>query len=156
MDDKLLIDNLKRFHAAADTSNFNVLDFVSAFGSPLYALAYSKLFWPDFIEFEGMIFLKENVEDEEDRSRIRTALARSSTPKEVERSFNQFMIPDIFFSAGLGTTNGDENLCLAERMVEMWEARLARLFPGRTLVVELELPQQSKEGPTIIVYQSKG
>ena len=44
MSDKLLIDHLKEFHAKADTNNFNVLDFVSAFGNPLEALAYSYLF----------------------------------------------------------------------------------------------------------------
>jgi hypothetical protein len=154
MRDEFLVDHLKEFHAGANTSNFNVLDFVSAFGSPLYALAYSKLFWPDFVEFEGMIFLKENVEDEEDRSRIRGALAKFSTREEVERSFNQFMIPDIFFSAGLGTTTGDENLSLAERMAEMWVARLARLFPNKKCAVELQLPEDTGEGPTIVVYQA--
>src|ERR1700722_17834197 len=100
MCEKVLIDHLKEFHAKADTSNFKVLDFVSAFGSPLEALAYSYLFWPDFVEFEGMIFLKALIEDEEDRSQIRRALAKFPTRKEVEQSFNQFVIPDSFFSAG--------------------------------------------------------
>jgi hypothetical protein len=154
MEDTLLVDYLKNFHAAADTRNFNVLDFISAFGDPLHALAYSKLFWPDFIEFEGMVFLKEQVEDDEDRSKIRAAIAKYPTRKEVEQSFNQFMIPDTFFGAGLGTTNDNENLWLAERMVEMWQSRLAKLFPDRTLIVELELPEHSQEGPTIVVYQA--
>jgi hypothetical protein len=154
MRDRLLIDHLKEFHKKADTSNFNVLDFVAAFGSPLDALAYSKLFWPDFLEFEGMIFLKDFVEDEEDRSRIRSALSKLSTPREVEQSFNQFMIPDAFFSAGLGTTTDEENIYLAERISEMWEARLARLFPNKKCVVELQLPDQTKEGATIVVYQA--
>lgn len=154
MRDKLLIDHLKEFHAKADTSNFNVLDFISAFGSPLYALAYSKLFWPDFVEFEGMIVFGGNVEDEEDRSRIRSALSQFPTRREVEQSFNQFMIPDIFFSAGLGTTTDEEDIYLAERIAEMWEARLARLFPHKKCVVELQLPDETKEGPTIVVYQA--
>ena len=154
MRDESLIDHLRELHAGADTGNFNVLDFVSAFGSPLYALAYSKLFWPDFVEFEGMIFLKESIGDEEDRSRIRGALARFPTRKEIEQSFNQFLIPDIFFSAGLGTTTDDENLYLAERLAEMWEARLARLFPDRKCAVDLQLPEDTGEGPTIVVYQA--
>jgi len=154
MRDELLIDHLKEFHAKADTSNFNVLDFVSAFGSPLEALAYSYLFWPDFIEFEGMIFHQSCIEDEEDRSRIRVALSEFSTRKEVEQSFNQFMIPDAFFSAGLSTTTEEENVYLAERIAEMWEARLARLFPNKKCVVELQLPEETKEGPTIVVYQA--
>jgi hypothetical protein len=154
MDDELLIGHLRKFHVDANTSNFNVLDFVSAFGGPLYALAYSKLFWPDFVEFEGMIFLKENVEDEEDRSRIRLALAKFPALKDVEQSFNQFTVPDSFFSAGLGTTSDDENSELAARIAGMWKARLARLFPDRKCIVELEGPEENGEGPTIIVYQA--
>lgn len=153
MHDKLLIGHLKEFHAKADTSNFNVLDFVSAFGNPLEALAYSNLFWPDFIEFEGMIFHQGSIEDEEDRSRIRVALSEFPTRKEVEQSFNQFMIPDAFFSTGLSTTTDEENIYLAERIAEMWAARLARLFPNKKCVVELRLPEETKEGPTIVVYQ---
>jgi hypothetical protein len=153
MDDSLLIDHLKEFHSKADTSNFNVLDFISAFGSPLYALAYSKLFWPDFIEFEEMIFLKEHVEDEEDRERIRAALSKFHTTKEVEQSFNQFMIPNIFFSAGLGTTTDEENWQLAERIAAMWKARLAQLFPNKKCVVELQSPEEINDEPTIVVYQ---
>jgi hypothetical protein len=113
MDDKLLIEHLKEVHARADTSNFNLLDFVSAFGNPLDALAYSKLFWPDFIEFEGMIFLKNNVEDDEDRSRIRAALSNFGTPREVEMSFNQFLIPEDCFSAHYSVANDEESLYLA-------------------------------------------
>ena len=150
MDDNLLIDHLRELHAEANTNNFNVLDFVSAFGSPLHALAYSKLFWPDFLEFEDMIFLKEHVEDEEDRSRIRSVISKLPTRREVEQSFNQFMIPDVFFSAGLGTTTDEENICLAERIADMWRARLARLFPNKKCVVELQLPLETREGPTYL------
>jgi hypothetical protein len=154
MSDKVLIDHLKEFHAKADTNNFNVLDFVSAFGNPLEALAYSYLFWPDFVEFEGMIFLKALIEDEEDRSQIRRALARFPTRKEVEQSFNQFVIPDSFFSRGLPTTTDEETLCLAQRIAEMWEARLARLFPSKKCVVEVQSPEETNEGLTIVVYQA--
>jgi hypothetical protein len=153
MRDELLIERLKQHHADADTTNFNVLDFLGAFGSPLDALAYSKLFWPDFVEFEGMIFLADFVEGEEDRSRIRAAMSKFSTRQDVEKSFNQFMIPEIFFSRALPTVIDEENLYLAERIVEMWEARLARLFPSKSCVVELQLPDETQEGPTVFVYQ---
>jgi hypothetical protein len=154
MHDRLLIEHLRELHAKADTTNFNVLDFVSAFGSPLEALAYSQLFWPDFVEFEGMIFHQGSIEDEADRSRIREALSQFSSRKEVEESFNQFMLPDAFFSSGLSTTTDEENIFLAERMAEMWRARLAQLFPNKKCVVEVQLPEETKEGPTIVVCQA--
>jgi len=154
MREKLLIDHLTKFHANSDTSNFNVLDFVSAFGGPLEALAYSYLFWPDFVEFEGMIFHQASIEDDEDRSRIRAALSELSSRKAVEQSFNQFVIPEGFFSAGISTTTDDENQFLAERIAEMWKARLAQLFPTKRCVVEVQSPDETEEGPTMVVYQA--
>jgi hypothetical protein len=154
MHDELLISHLKQFHAKADTTNFNVLDFVSAFGSPLEALAYSYLFWPDFLEFEGMIFHQSVIEDEEDRSRIRAALSKFSSRKEVEQSFNQFLIPDGFFAAGLSTTTDEENIWLAERIAEVWRARLAKLYPSKKCVVEVQSAEETGEGPTLVVYQA--
>ena len=108
MRDRQLVDHLKEFHAKADTSNFNVLDFVSAFGNPLEGLAYSYLFWPDFVEFEGMIFHQGCIEDDDDRSQIGAARSQFSSRKELEQSFNQFVIPDSFFNSGISTTTDEE------------------------------------------------
>jgi len=154
MNEEVLIDHLKGFYAKEDTSNFKVLDFVSAFGNPLQALAYSYLFWPDFVEFENMIFHQGAIEDEEDRAQIRIAMSKFSTRQEVEQSFNQFLIPDDLFAAGLSTTTEEENLYLAERIAEMWKVRVTRLFPTRKCVVELQLGDETQEGPTIVVYQA--
>jgi hypothetical protein len=151
---ELLIEHLKEFHAKADTSNFDVLDFVSAFGNPLEVLAYSYLFWPDFIEFEGMIFHQSVIEDEEDRCRIRAALSEFPSRKEIEQSFNQFLVPEAFFAGGLSTTTDEENIWLAERIAEMWKARLAQLFPNKKCVVELQSAEETDEGPTLVVYQA--
>lgn len=150
---ELLIDRLRSFYSKADTNNFTVLDFVSAFGSPLEALAYANLFWPDFIEFEGMIFHQSCIEDDQDRARIRAALSKSSSRTQLEQSFNQFLIPDSFFSAHLSTATEQENQFLAEQIVQMWKARLAQLFPGKECVVELQSTKETNEGPTIVVYQ---
>ena len=154
MQGNLLIDHLKEFHAKTDTSNFNVLDFVSAFGNPLEALAYSYLFWPDFLEFEGMIFHQGCIETDDDRSRIRAALSEFSSRKEVEQSFNQFVIPDSFFNSGISTTTDEEDLFLAERIAEMWRARLEQLFPNKNCLVEVQLSHETQEGPTIVVCQA--
>lgn len=131
-----------------------MLDFVSAFGSPLEALAYSYLFWPDFVEFDGMIFHHGCLEDEDDRCQIRAARSEFSSRKEVEKSFNQFLIPDSFFASGISTTTDEEDLFLAGRIAEMWRARLAQLFPNRNCVVEVQLSTETEEGPTIVVYQA--
>ena len=48
----------------------------------------------------------------------------------------------------------EENLHLAERIAEMWEVRVTRLFPARKCIVELKLAEENQEGPTIVVYQA--
>jgi hypothetical protein len=151
---ELLIEHLKEFHAKAKTTNFDVLDFVSAFGNPLEALAYSYLFWPDFMEFEGMIFHQSCIQDEEDRSRIRAAVSKFSSRKEIEESFNQFLVPEAFFNSGLPTTTDEENIWLAERIAEVWRARLAQLYPSKKCVVEVQSAEETGEGPTLVVYQA--
>lgn len=93
-----------------------------------------------------MISHQSCIEDEEDRSRIRAALSESATRKDVEQSFNQFVILDAFFSAGPSTTTDEENLYLAERIAEMWGARLALLFPYAKCVVELRIVGRDKGG----------
>jgi len=153
MRDRQLVDHLKEFHAKADTSNFNVLDFVSAFGIHWKGFAYSYLFWPDFVEFEGMICHQGCIENDDDRSQIRAARSQFSSSKELEQSFNQFVIPDSFFNSGISTTTDEEDLFLAERIAEMLRARLAQLFPNKNCVVEVQLPHEAEEGPTIVVYQ---
>ena len=76
MEDDYLLKRLRQLHRDLDTTNFDVLDFVAAFGSPLEALMYPRLFWPEFVEVAGMVFLKESMEDEEDRQRLADALKR--------------------------------------------------------------------------------
>lgn len=65
MKEELIIEHLKKIYSDKDTTNFDLLDFVGAFGSIPMALAYSKLFWPDFVEFYEMIFLKDIFELED-------------------------------------------------------------------------------------------
>jgi hypothetical protein len=64
------------------------------------------------------------------------------------------MLPDDLFSEGAAKTSDEETLHLAERIAKMWEARLARVFPDKKCVVELQLPEETQEGPTIVVYQA--
>jgi hypothetical protein len=147
-----LVRHLKDFHRDADTSHFGVLDFASAFGSPLYALVYSKLFWPDFVEFEGMIFHASIMESEEDRVRVRKALSEGKTRQEVETSFNSFDIPSDFFASNRGSTTVAEQVLLANRMKDMWRLRLKELFPRRNITVEVT--SSPNEEPTLVVSES--
>ena len=47
MEEKLILEKLKKKYKEKDTTNFNISDFIYAVGSPLDAIMYLKLFWPD-------------------------------------------------------------------------------------------------------------
>ena len=65
-----LVECLRRLYPERDTTGFGVFDFLHAEGSPLLAIFYSWLFWPEFVEIDGMVFLKETIEDDADRNRV--------------------------------------------------------------------------------------
>lgn len=149
--DAELINHLKEQHSDANTNEFSVLDFASAFGNPLEALVYKKLFWPDFIELKGMIFHPSVMESEDDIARALRCLSEGQSSGNIERSVNYFEVPESFFSGKAGVTTDQENIRLAVEMKEMWEARLAMLFPHRKAVVELLLEED--ESPSLTVFQ---
>ncbi len=150
--DEHLVQHLKEVHRDADTTSFGVLDFASAFGSPLEALMYGKLFWPDFVEFEGMVFLETLLQSNEDRSRVLAALEKSSMA-EVERSFNRFEMPTDFFASHRVPITDEENLNLTRKMAETWRARLAQAFPERQFTVEVE--ESPDASPTLVVSECR-
>jgi hypothetical protein len=67
MDDKKFRARFERPYRVkndgADPAGFTALDFVGALGSVGNALLYSRLFWPEFIEVDGMVFIKDYVDD---------------------------------------------------------------------------------------------
>lgn len=142
--DSVLIEELTRKHAGDDTTNFGVSDFLAAFGSPVDALMYLRLFWPEFIRFEGMVFRQETLEDEDDRRRVREALSRYAGDKaRTEQSFNIVDVPcGVFSSAGAGSSDEVDRF-LVEKLVELWKCRLAVTFPEQEFVVEAVPPEEN-------------
>ncbi len=71
---------------------------------------YSRLFWPEFVEIEGMIFLKESMEDEADRQRLADTLERYGGDRtQTEQSFNLVEVPSMLFTTCKGETTEDED-----------------------------------------------
>ena|ERR1700726_16404 len=148
-----LLRRLKELRPEGDFSGFNFLDFMHAEGSPFEALVYSRLFWPRFVEIDGMIFMAGSFEDEDDLSRLSQALATYGGDRlKTEKSFNLFTISSLF-GRRIGETTDEEDGCLLERLAQMWHSRLRQVFPERCFVVEVLADQQTGEGPGIIFYQ---
>jgi hypothetical protein len=156
MQEEELIKDLRELHTEPDldTSDFEVRDFVYAFGSPLDALMYSRLFWPEFVEINEMVFLKGTIEDEDDRRRLAEAFEQNRRDRsETEQAFNLVEVPSDLFGKRMGDTTEEEDHWLAERLAEMWRSRLQLIYPNRQFVVEVLNPENTGGEVGVIFYQ---
>ena len=155
MDDSQLIVRLKGFFHTRAADGFNVLDFLHAEGSPLVALMYARLFWPEFVEVDGMVLLKESVEDEADRARVMDAMQRKGGDRAfVEYSFNMREVEDIF-GRRIGDSTDAEDLVLVEKLCAMWQCRLREVYPGLTFSVLVVPPESTGGSVGITFYQPR-
>jgi hypothetical protein len=137
MSRKSLIDAVSRLWPDQDASGFNYFDFLHARGSPQQALFYSGLFCPQFMEFDGMVFLEETIEDPSDQQRVREALRRYDGDQvRTEQSFNTVELPSLFGGRAMETTDEEDEI-LASQICATWRARLGELFPMRAFSVEV-------------------
>jgi hypothetical protein len=157
MEDDRLLKRLRQNYTDLDTENFDVLDFVAAFGSPLQALMYSRFFWPEFVEIGGMVFLKESMEYEDDRRRLAEALEHyGGDLTQTEQAFNLVEVPSGLFTGyeARKQTKEEEDLWLAQRLAQMWRACLSHRYPGREFVVKvLEEDSGGGDPVSVIFYQ---
>jgi hypothetical protein len=153
MDDQL-IERLKALYPTRDTTGFNYFDLLHAEGSPLQALFYGRLFWPEFVEYDGMVFLRETVEDDTDERRIQEALVRyDHDRKRVEQSFNVVEVPSLF-GRKMAESTDDDDRALASMLAVTWHQRLVTQYPGRAFDVRVLSPEESG-GEIAIVFHTR-
>jgi hypothetical protein len=147
-----LLDILRQRLPDQDTSGFTLADFVYAAGSPIDALLYSRLFWPELLEVDGAVLLRDGVEDEDDLARVRASV-RERGPVETERRFNLRELSDLF-GKGLAEIDDDHAEILLARLAEMWRGRLQQQFPGRPFTVEVLTADETGGDIGICFHQS--
>lgn len=152
--DNRLLQLLYFKHAHIDSTNFDVFDFISATGSPLDAWMYSCLFWPDFVEFEGMVFRESVACDDEFEQSVREAMINAKGDlRYVEESFSIMELPYNVFVHAHAELETADLYALASRIGEMWAARLKTLFPNRTYVVTVGYTDSDKTEPCVTFCQ---
>jgi hypothetical protein len=152
-----LVLELKRLHSDQDTTNFTVLDFLGAFGSPVEATAYAKLFWPDFVEVDGMLLRSDVIEDESDVERARDALQKwNGDLEKTECSFNRLEVPSGIFGKRAGVSSDTTDDQLAQLLVEMWGARLCQTYSDRKFSVKLERVPNGDRSVTFCQVRVRG
>lgn len=114
----------------ANSDDFSLWDYLFGVSSVEVALAFTKLFWPDFVEHEGGIFLSEAF-----NSQIyeRWKAQMGNDIAEIEKVMNHQHIDDILPGAENVST---ENLFyLGQAIAQMWESRLNLLYPHQRFQV---------------------
>jgi hypothetical protein len=159
MKEEQLLQKLREVYRGSviESSSFDLRDMIYAFGSPVEALMYSGLFWPEFVEIDGMVFLKGTIEDEEDYERLKEVFVKHNRDTaRTEQDFNLVEVPSDLFGRRAGETTEQEDHWLADRLAEMWRARLNLLYPSRDFIVEVLEPEETGGDIGIVFFQSKG
>jgi hypothetical protein len=143
MNENELLAKYASLQPGKDRTGFGALDLIHAEGSGLDALLYSYLLWPAFIEYKGMVFLRNSLDDEHDRNRVDEALSGYDGDQlKTQKSFNTVEVGSLF-GARAGETDDTQDRDLAELLREMWSARLALVFGDYVFRIELVAPQST-------------
>jgi hypothetical protein len=150
LDRKHLPDyNLLRSEADWD---YTLRNYVESRGSVELAVAFAKLFWPDFVEHRGCVllsdgFTRENFAEWWDRLGGDCAA--------IERELNHLHVSDLVPS---DKTELDLSVYqfLGATIAEMWSSRVRAQFPNRRFIVRLEDADDAATGaPTVLLYQDR-
>jgi hypothetical protein len=139
----------QRWQEASGKARFGFWDYLNAKGNFEMAVAFAKLFWPDFVEVEGHIFLSEMYEEAQFRE-WQKALQEVSR---VEAVVNHLHIYDLFLNNDASAALELELLeYLAQVLLKCWAYALNEQFPDKYF--EFTYASEPEEyGPVISFFQ---
>jgi hypothetical protein len=124
-----LIDGLSDWNGGKGVSPEGWL---SATGNFQLACGYTLVFWPQFVEYDGMI-LREGF----DRESLEGFLSSYGEDKsKVEWVMNHLHLVDIHY-VGSPDASLERILFIGRVLKEIYECKLANDFPSKDIVVEL-------------------
>ncbi len=135
-----LTEILKRHFV--DTGNYEVDDFIHAYGDPKQALLLFKVFSPDLIEVEGHVVLKTQIDSVGGPEKLVKDLSEGQRPKrEILAGYRWLEIPHLFMDTV--SLSDEEDHLLAKLIVETCKGTLSVKFPNKSFTVEVLKPSQT-------------
>jgi hypothetical protein len=123
------------------------------------AVAFSKLYWPDFVEVDDCVFLAEHFFP---NNYAQWWKDLDGDKKRIEAMINLTAIWDLFMNSGAILERSSEEVdklyshqlyvYLGEVLVVCWKQALSKAFPNRQFVMDYSDTIQDY-GPTITFYQ---
>jgi hypothetical protein len=118
---------------------------VGCAGNFSLAVGYTTIFCPQFIEFEDYIFRSDEPVCEQFEKNIRGFESKEgSTAFSVEWVINHLHIADLQYR-GCEDISPDKLTLLGNALKEIYEARLAHLFPKKPCVVKFYVPEDPED-----------
>lgn len=113
--------------------------------TPIEIMSVGRFLLPDFVEYEGGIFLKTRFKEK----RVSEWLEKLNDVSEVEKIINHTHIYDVFLYAKDATD--EEYLQVAKLLQRSWTIALATVFPNKMFDVTLHNSDQDY-GPIVSFY----
>ena len=129
--------------------DFSFWDYLyNRWDGPEVALAYSTAFWPELVEVEGFVLLKEQYEAEY-LARVKANYGR----EKVEATINTTYLQDLFTDNTEGT---DESVwtALGELLRDTWKARAEAVFPDREFATTFAWYTEDSD-PGVTLFQTR-
>ena len=136
-----LIPELKDWH---NGDGIDARSWIGCMGNFQLAIGYSALFWPSFVEFEGYV-LRESFTVDGLRAWERQC---GSDRKAIESVMNHLHIADTHYT-GCPDINRDRVVYLGRTLRDIYTAKLAFQFPGRSFTVSFD----DSDSDDLIDYQ---
>lgn len=116
------------------------------------AIGYLSIFWPSFVEHDGMVFRDEEVDEASVSSWL---TATGGNKQAVEATLNHFHILHLQHPGIWKDATETQLRFIGETLKEAWAAKLARDYPTKRFVVELlEGTRENLEEYQVVFYQS--
>jgi hypothetical protein len=118
---------------------FGLEEWIKGTGSHAALAGYATILWPDFVEHDGCIFIRD-FSGEFPKERYEEVLANYEGDKTaVEGLWNQRHILDLFGRTFRKQDEPSRELVayVADLLEDMWQTKVNRDFPSRKIVVEI-------------------
>jgi hypothetical protein len=127
---------------------FGFWDYLNTRGDFELAAAFGKLFWPEFIEVEGLILLAENYDEKTYRQWKQTVSDRDK----IEAVINEVHVYDLFLNSSKQPVTSQTFEFIGWVLMKCWTCALKDKFPDRNFRVDYGT-EPKEYGPTIRFYQ---
>ena len=134
MDDEKLIPDLSNWRKY-NGKDFSIEDWVVGEGNVNFAIAYSFLFWPEFVEYDDCIIFKNHFDKNNFENWKNTEYIKNYG--QIESVLNHIHILDLFGTdEKKDEVTYDQILFLGNKLCEIYSIKLKHEFPEKKFIFD--------------------